>query len=264
MISLLATIGLAVWVVGILGPAAAGVLNSCRARNLTQGTPSRSNLQGVITAASPGDRIAVKFVCVGNFHIAKRLTLVGQPTPHLPRAVLHANGRGRVLVVSARVTLTNLRITGGHVAYYGGGIRNTGILTLKSTVVSGNTASYAGGIRNTGKLTLDGSSSVSGNTADFAGGIYNDGGTLTLNDSSSVSGNTASPDSGGIYNTGTLTLKDSSSVSGNTASGAGGGIVSDGTVNGCDSSGVDEWIGTVEPNTPNDFLDSDVTLITCT
>jgi len=271
MLSVLATIGLVGAMQGILAPAAAAVVNTCWARNVTQGTPSGSDLQAVITAASPDDRIAVKFVCVGNFTIDKNLTLVGRRTPEVLRPILNANGAGRVLVVSARVKLTYLTITGGDVAHSGGGIRNTitGILTLTSTVLSvNNAAGGGGGIYNrNGTVNLK-DTVVSGNTAAYGGGIYDHSGTLTLRGTSSVTGNTAAGGGGGIFTqarsavtlkgtssvsvntayvgggifneSGALTLYDSSSVSANTADRAGGGIANNenGSITLNDSSSV--------------------------
>jgi hypothetical protein len=81
--------------------------------------------------------------------------------------------------------------------------------------VSGNTAdTTGGGIANSGTLTLT-NSTVSGNNAEVGGGIFNYDGTLTLTNST-VSGNTADFGGGGIYNGGTLTMTNST-VSGNTA-----------------------------------------------
>ena len=98
-------------------PASTAAANMCRARNVTQDSSSDSNLQAVIRAATKNDVIAVRFVCVGNFRIAKNLTLIGRPTAGLPYGVLNANGHGQVLVVPrAKVTLKNLKITGGAVS----------------------------------------------------------------------------------------------------------------------------------------------------
>ena len=153
MISFLATVGLVVGMLAVLAPGAAGVVNTCRARNLTKGTPADTNLQRVIKAASPGDTIAVRYVCVGRFSIGKELTLVGKATGTTPRPVLNADGSGHVLRVSAQVKLVNLRLTGGLLTDEGcpvgcgGGIAvNSGTLTLRDTVVRGNTARIAGGI----------------------------------------------------------------------------------------------------------------------
>jgi hypothetical protein len=249
----------------VLAPSAGAVVNTCRAKNVTQGTPRRSNLQRVIEAANAGDTIAVRYVCVGNFRVGKKLTFVGKPTATVPLPTLHANGAGRPLLVNARVILTNLKITGGVVAGNGGGILNKGTLALKNMVVRGNTATSGGGIYNTATLTLNGSSSVLGNAASTSGGgIENTGnltmngtssvrantgyagagigslsGTITLNNSSSVSGNTASLNGGGIETyTGTITLNDSSSVAGNRATDDAGGIINGGTLTMNDSSSV--------------------------
>jgi hypothetical protein len=271
MISVLGLTALVAGMLAVLAPGANAAVNSCKAKNLTKGTPVDTHLQRVIRAASPGDTISVKYVCVGNFNIGKNLTLVGKATPGMAKAVLNANGTGRTLFVSAEVRLTNLKVTGGNLINAGGGgiVNVAGILTLKDTVVSGNTGDGGGGIYNpNGTLIMNGSSSVNGNTVPngssySGGGIFSYYGTLIMNGSSSVNGNIA-PSGGGISSYGgTVTLKDSSSVSGNTALHDGGILTGAGDVNGCNATGVNEWIGTVEPNTPNDFLDSDVTLITC-
>jgi len=201
---------------GLGMPASIAVVNTCRARNVTQDSAVSSNLQAVIRDAVGGDVIAVKFVCVGNFTIAKNLTLVGRPTADLPRGVLNANGHGDVLVVPrAKVTLRNLKITGGDDPrwHFGAGITTDArLLRLKDTVVVGNTGT---GIHNTGTLILSGSSTVSQNTK---AGIHNDGDVapigadVTLSGTSSITGNSGY----GIYGYYShITLNDSSSVSGN-------------------------------------------------
>ena len=212
-----------------LAPRASAAVNTCRARNVTKDRSTRRNLQPVIDAADPGDTIAVKYVCVGNFTIAKDLKLVGRSTHDVPRPVLNANGAGRVLTVSGNVRLANLVITGGHVTDVsyplennGGGILNDGTLLLHNTVVRGNRANdHGGGIYNsaTGTLTLNGVSWVHGNTSGHGGGIANFG-TATMDGSSSVNGNEVRhyyhyQFAGGIYNEGALTMNDSSSVRGN-------------------------------------------------
>ena len=143
----------------------------------------------------------------------------------------HLTVDGHGLWVWANITaeLRGFTVSGG-TADSGGGIGNSGTLTLTNSTVSGNTARIGGGIinRDMATLTLTGST-VSGNTAtNFYGGIANYG-TLTLADST-VSGNTATFNGGGIYNVGTLTFTDST-VSDNTAeSGVAGGIYNNGTL----------------------------------
>jgi len=144
-------------------------------------------------------------------------------------STIDGQGTRQDITVNSGITaiVERFAVQNGYVGYYsdGGGIHNSGTMTLNNTTVSGNTASsYGGGIGNDGTLTLN-NSSVSGNTANGAGGgIYNLG-TLTLNNSS-VSGNTANGAGGGIYNVSTLTLNNST-ISGNMANGAGGGIDND-------------------------------------
>jgi predicted outer membrane repeat protein len=170
----------------------------------------------VIRDAVGGDVITVKFVCFGNFTIAKHLTLVGRPTAGLPRGVLNANGNGQVLVVPrANVTLRNLKITGGDDTrpHFGAGITTSArLLRLKDTVVNGNTGI---GIYNTGTLELNGSSTISNNSE---AGIHQDGyvapigADVTVNGTSTITGNSGY----GIYGYYShMTLNDASSVSGN-------------------------------------------------
>jgi predicted outer membrane repeat protein len=231
-LSIAATLGLLVAMIALSAPNAAAVTNTCRARDLTQGTADSSDLQAVIAAAHKGDKIAVSGRCVGNFVVIKRLTIVGKATSSMPTAELNGNTIDRTLIVSAHVKLIDLIITGGRSRTEGAGILNDGTLTLQDTVVRGNaSATVGGGIANetSGTLTLDGSSSVRGNRANYGGGIISSG-SLTLNGSSSVSGNRSHSDGGGIYAWGTLTLNDSAVVTRNTADvendgyGTGGGI----------------------------------------
>jgi hypothetical protein len=141
----------------------------------------------------------------------------------------------------------------------GGGIWNTGTLTLMDSTVSGSSAHFGGGIANRGgSLTLIDSavltssaagcrgvgsvvcsgggglwnsgalaleeSRVSENTADWGGGIYSRGvSTLTR---SSVSGNAAGFDGGGLLNFETMSLIDST-VSDNDSGQSGGGIANE-------------------------------------
>jgi hypothetical protein len=262
-------IGVVVWVLIALSPNAGAAVNTCRARNMTRGTPRVSDLQAVIDAAHGGDRIAVKFVCVGTFTIDKKLALVGKPTPGVLTPVLTANGRGRVLLVTARVSLIGLKVTGGR-ATYGAGIKNKGTLRLNDIVVRGNAAtSRGGGISNLGgtvilndtivrdneaaslasegggisnfggTLILNGRSSVHDNASHYGGGILNDGGgSITLNDSSSVRSNTAPIGGGMATSLGTISLNDSAVVAGNAAAYGGGGIFNAGAVTMNDSSSV--------------------------
>jgi predicted outer membrane repeat protein len=116
---------------------------------------------------------------------------------------LQINGNGSVQifnVASTTVFLNSLTITNAYSSNSGGGIGNSGILTLNNCTLSGNSASGSGG------------------------GICNDyGGSATLNQCT-LSGNSAGDgNGGGIFNDGTLTLNQCT-LSGNSAPGGGGGI----------------------------------------
>jgi PKD repeat protein len=110
---------------------------------------------------------------------------------------------------------------------YGGGIDNFsgGMLTVNQSILSGNSASYGGGIDNSGTLTVT-NCILSGNIGGDGGGIYNVfGGTSTVNQCT-LSGNSSSDSGGGILNGGTLSINQST-LSGNSAVFVGGGIYND-------------------------------------
>ena len=127
-------------------------------------------------------------------------------------------------VAGITADISGVTVRNGKSATFGGGIRNTGDLTLNNVTVSGNTATiYGGGISNIGSLALT-DSTVSGNTIiGPGGGIDNRGsGSLLTLTNVTVSGNKAATAGGGIYNgDGSLALTDST-VSGNTAGNSGG------------------------------------------
>jgi Domain of unknown function (DUF4347)/Bacterial Ig domain len=134
--------------------------------------------------------------------------------------------------------LQNLTIVDGSSASGGGGISNSGNLTLRNVTVRNNLASGAsndgGGIynRSTGSLIIENSTIENNTSGDDGGGIRNDGTLTILN--STISGNTATSASslasggGGLLNVGTATITNST-FSGNTALN-GGAIRNDGTL----------------------------------
>ena len=134
--------------------------------------------------------------------------------------------------------IEGLAITGGLVdgANNGGGILNSGSLTIANSNISSNQAGlmstsqtgYGGGISNSGTLEIN-SSVIGGNSANFSGGgIYNSG-TVTIADSA-VSFNQAGFSmqdptgyGAGISNSGTLEVS-RSAITGNDARFSGGGV----------------------------------------
>ncbi|MGW3358196.1 hypothetical protein ACWDFL_22615 [Streptomyces bungoensis] len=203
---------------GPLAPAAAAPVVMVRCPD--------DNLQTAITAAAPGSMLLVSGTCTGPFRITRPLTLMGiglDPT-------LDGRNAGTVVTVSPGVQaeLNGLTITRGKAAA-GGGVNNTGRLTLFRSTVTGNGSTEGGGIYNgTGGTTTLNLSEVNGNTAIRGAGIYNKA-TLTLT-GSTVNVNRSNGEGGGIFNDtpGRATLT-RSTVSGNTAA-LGGGIFNRGSV----------------------------------
>ena len=116
-------------------------------------------------------------------------------------------------------TLTALTIQHGNTANNGGGINNSGTLTVTNSTVSANSANNGGGINNSGTLTVT-NGFLSANSANNGGGINNSG-MLTVTNGF-LSGNGGSTSGGGINNSGMLTVTNSI-LSGNGGSTSGGG-----------------------------------------
>lgn len=146
------------------------------------------------------------------------------------------NNLSRVFAVAAgqTVDLRSLTITDGNAtAGQGGGIFNSGNLTLDQCTLSENSASGAGGglYVSSGAVTLN-NSTVSGNMAGGTGnggGISNPGGTLTLNQCT-LTGNSTPANGGGVAfgaNGGTLVMNQCT-VTENVAAIQGGGIFNNG------------------------------------
>jgi nitrous oxidase accessory protein NosD len=186
---------------------------------------STTNLQTSIDDAAPGATLVVTGTCSGNFTVDETLTLLGRGT-----AVLNGEHGGSTLTVASGATVrgAGLTFTDGSAPGIGdgGGINNSGTLSLEDSLVTNNSAgSYGGGIYNSGALTLKGTT-VNGNSSMvFGGGIYNNG-AMTLQDSS-VSDNSAELAGGGIfsgYGFDPVTLQDSSISNNTVTAGSGGGI----------------------------------------
>ncbi|BCW93141.1 MAG: hypothetical protein KatS3mg007_1035 [Thermoanaerobaculum sp.] len=154
------------------------------------------------TGAEDDLDITADIVIQGNGAIIERSTAV---TCNLDSTA--AAGEFRIFEVSsgASLTLQDLTVQNGcadgpiapdHQS--GGGIWNSGTLTLTNSTISGNSARQSGGgILNGGTATLT-NSTISGNSAFLSGGGIRNGGTATITNST-ISGNSASSGSG-IYN----------------------------------------------------------------
>lgn len=222
------------------------------------GTPC--SLRGAIAVASSGDTIIIPagtytLTLQAELGIDKDLILTGAGSGDTIIQAGTAPGVAsfRVFnIISGAVAISGVAVRNGNSSGEGGGIRNSGTLTLTNSSISDNDGTGGGGIYNTGTLTLTNSavrgnttfgsgggirsdgtltviqSTVSGNTAGYGGGIQISNGTLTLTNST-VRDNGSDTHGGGIINYGTLTLADST-VSDNTSSArGGGGIYNEGT-----------------------------------
>ncbi len=147
----------------------------------------------------------------GPIKITKNLTIAGPGADALTlRSAVGSEHQNNVLVNSgATAVISGLTVSDGF-GLWGGGIQNSGNLTVRNVVLRNNRGIYSGGgIANYGTLTLD-RTLVTGNgsSGDYAydrrvfgfegGGIRSDpNASLTINDST-VSGNNADQ-GGGIY-----------------------------------------------------------------
>lgn len=125
---------------------------------------------------------------------------------------------------SGTLTLTDAVIKNNTASSAGGIFNDAGILNVDSTIVGGNSASSSGGIRNTGTITIT-NSTVSDNTSGCAGGDLDNksGGTATIT-GCEFTGNDA-PHGGGIANDGGDADISDTIISGNRSSSDGGGIL---------------------------------------
>jgi len=140
-------------------------------------------------------------------------------------------------VTGTGTAISNLTISGGWTPWNngsppsGGGIVNSGSLTLTNSTITGNgTIASGGGIYNTGTLTVVGST-FSNNTAAAdgfgnGGGIDNGGGTLTVVNSTFANNSVRSGYGGGIAVDGGTATITNSTITGNSVGGGGGGISS--------------------------------------
>ena len=141
-------------------------------------------------------------------------------------AVLCSGGGG--IWNSGTLTMLNSTVSGS-TADWGGGIYNRGVPTLTDTIVSGNSAGFdGGGLLNFETLTLIDSTVADNIAGQSGGGIANEAGTLEVT-RSTLSGNTAASVGGGMFNpTGAAAELVNTTVSANAADSEGGGIYTGG------------------------------------
>ena len=196
------------------------------------------SLREAIAAADSGDTIIIPggtytLTLGSQLTIDKSLTVggAGSEGTVIQSATEPGVAFQRVFVIEsgATVTISGLTIRHGRVTGFGGGIHNSGTLTLTNSTVSDNIArdpfgGNGGGIFNGSAPLALTNSTVSGNTATLQGGGIFSNGTLTITNST-ISGNSANESGGGALGDagGTVTVSNTT-ISNNTASSRGGGI----------------------------------------
>jgi len=191
------------------------------------GSPCATIRQALANGSS-GDTVSVAAgAYTERLDISKSIALQGVGAG---QTVVDGSSGGAVLTVEkgAVVGVSGVTIQHGK-APSGGGVVNSGTLTLRADAVTSSTAdSNGGGIDNRGTLALVDSTVSAGSAGGNGGGVYNENhGTLTIM-GTTLSGNTATGDGAGLFvRDGTATLVDST-VSGNTTTGGRGGAIANG------------------------------------
>ena len=184
---------------------------------LTLGLELTVNRSLILTGAGSGDTI-IQAAATSGDATSRVFNVTGGSVAISGVTIRHGKttGDGGGIYNSGTLTLTDSTVTGnaasGGFSSDGGGILNRGTVTLNDSWVRGNSASaQGGGIRNEGDLVAI-RTTIADNTAVFGGWVSNwsaGAATLTLLDSA-VSGNGATiGDGGGIDNYNTLTVLNS-------------------------------------------------------
>ena len=138
---------------------------------------------------------------------------------------ISGGGLSRVFQVDSGVnaTLRGLTISGGSTTGNGGGVDDSGSVTLIDCTLSGNSAANGGGLETEpgGTAALISSTISDNTTSGSGGGVGNQGATTLTN--CTVAANSAA-NGAGLYNAGGSTALYDCTISGNTASGSGGGL----------------------------------------
>ena len=171
------------------------------------------------------------------FSPTSKVTISGLSVIHgsLPAGDDYQEGGGGIRNTGS-LSLREISISGNHVdgegVTTGGGILNQSTCTITNSTIEGNSARSGGGIFNEHNAILDISScTIHDNSAETGGGLSNDGAARLVN--VTINGNMAhlgsSPHGGAIWNSEDLEILQST-IAGNTTSGHGGGISNNGVV----------------------------------
>jgi hypothetical protein len=230
-------------------------VNGSDNNNCKSPTTACKTIGHAISLASSGGSINVAAATYKeNLTIAVGLRIVGASAV---TTVIDGGGLGTTITITgeASVGLSQLTVTHGSAINNGGGIFNSGRLTISRSTISGNSAGTSlgvcvgngGGVYNSGILTIN-SSTISGNlatvyrgcinpTTAYGGGLYNNGTSIINN--STVSDNSVFANcinvecaslGGGIANFGQTLKISNSTISGNSAQTDAGGIYNGATL----------------------------------
>lgn len=190
------------------------------------------SLRASLAAANSGDTIVFSNGLTGTITLASTLTINNNVTIQGPGAnLLTVSGNNAVTVFTvnsgAQASLFGLTIANGNTSGSGGGISNSGMLTVVNSVFNDNSSAgnSGGAINNSGTLVVSASSFI-GNSSSVGvaglGGAISNSGTLTVGNST-FSANSSS-NGGAIFNEGTATISNST-FSANSTGSAGGGAI---------------------------------------
>ncbi|MCU0755100.1 MAG: hypothetical protein MUE46_08265, partial [Xanthomonadales bacterium] len=181
-----------------------GSFTTCGAIVVSNGNDSGAgSLRQAIADACAGSTITfASGVTASNLTTAelvidKNLTINGGTGVTVTRVAGSPNFR-IFRIASGTVAISGLTISNGNTTDFGGGIRNSGALTLTDCVITGNSAltGFGGGIFSQAPMVIDGCT-ISGNQAGNAGGLFHGFNTLTLRNTT-VSNNTTEFQGGGV------------------------------------------------------------------
>ena len=142
------------------------------------------------------------------------------------KLTIDADQQSRVFsITNSTVGLAGLTITRGFTASEGGGIYNSGTLTVIDCTISVNSAAIGGGIWSSGVLTIT-NSTISENLAGENGGALHSNNVVTITNCT-ISENSAAINGGGIYNNSSLIVTNTK-ITENTAV-FGGGVLNNGS-----------------------------------
>lgn len=198
-------------------------------------------IAAAISAAQSGDTIMLANGATFDEHgfsISKNLNF---NVLNNGKATINAQSKGRVFIINSGTTVVmqNLIIENGSENGDGGGIENSGNLTLNDCVVKNNFANFAGAIVSWGPLTLNGCN-FTDNTAYIDGGAICCSNTLIVKDCIFSNNKANGRGAGAIWNDGKSNITGSTFTNNNAAGGNGGAIYNYETtltLNGCNFTG---------------------------